>query len=197
VRVTLRTSESSDSRITSQIPLLNTPELLADFWKFDFDQDPTQADLNYDARPDWEETSGSSPFDVARLSGGAWQARASDGVALRTAPDRDFTNVTTIDLRCRNTTYSASGHGARCWMNLDRQGNTHGALFTSVRREADGTQTARVYAMTGPSTDKILAEAKGLSAGLVDFRLVVDPSADVVSGSTGSFRSRSTTPASR
>jgi hypothetical protein len=180
VRVSLRTGTSGDSRIVSQIPLLNTPELLSGYWKLDFDQDPLNSDANFDAAPDWDETNGSNTFLPGRLQNGVWRAQASDNIALRTLPNTDFDKLTTLELRCRNTTYHASGHGAHLLLNLDRQGSTHGAVFTSVRKELNGAQTARVYALTGPSTQTVLAEATGLSSDFVEFRLVIDPSADVV-----------------
>jgi hypothetical protein len=180
VRATLRTGARGDSRVVSQIPLLNTPELLMGFWKLDFDGDPRTVDVNYDGVADWSEASGSGLDNVAALSDSVWQASAASNVTLRTQGDADFTGLTTIELRCRGVSYDPAGYGAHLVANIDRDGNSHGVVRVSVRKEANGSQSARVYATTSPAAETIVAEATGLSTEMVEFRLVVDPTADVV-----------------
>jgi hypothetical protein len=178
--VTLRTGDKGDSRVVTQIPLLNTPELLTGFWKLDFDEDPRAVDVNYDGAADWSEAPGSSLFSDASLNGSVWKANAASNVTLRTQGDSDFAGLTTIELRCRGVSYNPAGYGARMVVNVDRSGNNHAVVAASVRMESNRTQTARVYVTTSSASESIIAEAAGLSAGFVEFRLVIDPSADVV-----------------
>jgi hypothetical protein len=159
---------------------LNSPELVAGFWKLDFNEDPRTVDYNCDGLGDWTETAGGNSFDPASLVAGVWQANAADQVALRTQPDFDFTGLTTVEVRCRSTSYNAQGHGAHFLMHVDRSGSTSGVIGTSVRLEANGSQTARVYVMSDADTETTMAEVTGLSTAFVEFRLVIDPAADLV-----------------
>ena len=175
VNVALQLGESDYSRIDTGVNLLNSPELLSAYWKLDFDSDPTAVDANFDDISDWVEESG--VFNPASLVGGVWHADQADGVAIRTAPDNDFTRPTTIELKCRNT--SVGGLGANFWMSFDRSGGEYGQVYTSVVLQADGTQTVRVYSGDSVS-DTLLVEVPGLASGFVQIRLVIVPDQDVI-----------------
>lgn len=179
LQITLRAGSAADTRIATQTQLANAPELLSYYAKLDFDKDPRGCDVNFDGQTDWVEASGSNSFVTGRLANNVWQARAADGVVLRSKSDQDFVQPTTIDVRCRSASYAAAGTGATATISVDRSGSTSGTLFTSVRQEADGRQTAQVYAKTA-SADVLLAELRSLSSDFVNLRLVVDPTADVV-----------------
>jgi hypothetical protein len=180
IQVTLRTGAGGESRVISQIPLLNSPEFLAGFWKLDFNEDPRSVDYNCDGLGDWTENTGSNGFDPESLVDGVWQANAADQVALRTQPNFDFTSLTTVEVRCRSTSFNASGYGAHFLIHVDRSGSTSGVIFTSVRLEANGSQSARVYVKPDADTETTIAEVTGLSTAFVEFRLVIDPSVDLV-----------------
>lgn len=175
VNLAMQIGDSAYSRVDAGTNLLNTPELLSAFWKVDFDADPTTADADFDGNSDWVEETGT--FDPASLAGGVWQADEADGVALRTSPDNDFTDVTTVDIKCRNT--SVGGSGANFWMHFDRTGSGYGELYTSVALQTDGTQTARIYSGDGID-DTLLVEVPNLSSGFVHLRLVIVPDTDLV-----------------
>jgi len=175
VDLSMQIGDSGYSKVNTGTNLLNTPELLSAFWKVDFDADPTTADADFDGSSDWTEESGS--FNPASLVGGVWQADQSDGVALSTLPDNDFTELTTVDIKCRNT--SVGGLGANFWMHFDRTGGDYGEVYTSVALQTDGSQTARIYSGDGVN-DTLLVEVPDLSSDFVHIRLVTVPDSDVV-----------------
>ncbi|MBC8870184.1 MAG: hypothetical protein H8E44_12245 [Planctomycetes bacterium] len=175
VDLSMQIGDSGYSKVNTGTNLLNTPELLSAYWKVDFDADPTTADADFDGSSDWTEESGS--FNTASLVGGVWQADQSDGVALRTLPDNDFTESTTVDIKCRNT--SVGGLGANFWMHFDRTGGDYGEVYTSVALQTDGTQTARIYSGDG-TNDALLLDVPDLSSDFVHIRLVIVPDTDLV-----------------
>lgn len=173
--LSLQIGDQEFTRIRAGTNLLNSPEVLSGCWKLDFNNDPTTEDADYDGSGDW--TTNTGTFDPARLSGGVWQADSGDGVELRTAPECDFTQLTTVELKCRNT--GIGGSGAVFRMYVDRTVAAYGEISASVALQDNGTQTARIY--TGPSTGaKLLVEVADLPSDFVDARLVIDPDADVV-----------------
>lgn len=175
VNLAMQIGDSGYSKVDTGTNLLNTPELLSAFWKVDFDADPTTVDADFDGNSDWSEESGT--FDPASLAGGVWQADQSDGVALSTSPDNDFTELTTVDIKCRNT--SVGGSGANFWMHFDRTGGDYGEIYTSVALQTDGSQTARIYSGDG-SNDRLLVDVPDLSSDFVHIRLVIVPDTDLV-----------------
>ena len=175
VDLSMQIGDSAYSKVNTGTNLLNTPELLSAFWKLDFDVDPTTADADFDGSSDWTEETGT--FNPSSLVGGVWQADQSDGVALSTLPDNDFTELTTVDIKCRNT--SVGGLGANFWMHFDRTGGDYGEVYTSVALQTDGTQTARIYSGDG-TNDALLLDVPDLSSDFVHIRLVIVPDTDLV-----------------
>jgi len=175
VNLSMQIGDSASTKLNTGTNLLNTPELLSAYWNVDFDADPTTADADFDGNCDWVEETGT--FDPASLAGGVWLADQSDGVALSTSPDNDFTELTTVDIKCRNT--SVGGSGANFWMHFDRTGSDYGEVYTSVALQADGSQTARIYSGNGVN-DTLLVEVPDLSSNFVHIRLVIVPDTDLV-----------------
>lgn len=183
LRVSLRTGASGETRLQSQAPLPNCPEILSAFRKTDFDGDPRLLDSDRDGAGDWSEEAGS--LDPSTMSGGVWFAGQSAGTSLRTAGGIDFSGLTTAEIRCRNVTYAPTGDGASFRLHADRSGSTSAAIHAAVKRQADGSQTARVYFKPSDTAEKTVCEVTGLGAGFVDVRLVVDPTSDVVAAWVG------------
>lgn len=167
VRVALQAGADAASQVTASARALNTPEVLAGYWEADFSANPTMLDLNADGVGDWVRRDG-QPFNAATLSGGVWDVDAT----LDSQPNCDFTALTTIDLRLRNT--STTGDPVVFGLNVDWVGSNVAPLLIKLQRKADGTQTLRLYGQRDAATEVKL----GAAAGLQDFvtvRLLIDP----------------------
>lgn len=173
IRLALQTGDQTHARIDTSIPLRNTPELLAGYWRTDFDRNPTSTNINGDSAADWAVTGGSA-FDTTKLSGGLWTATG----AIETRPLSDFATTTTVEARCRNT--SVGGNGAVVAIFVDRQGGTYAPLLVYVQKQSDGTQTLSLYGRTSDAVTKQLFTRSRLSSGHVRFRLTVLPANDIV-----------------
>jgi Tfp pilus assembly protein PilW len=172
VRVALRAGTQSHARIDAQVPLINLPEVLSAYWRADFDANPTTTNANGDAVSDWALASGT--FDAATLSGGMWNGSA----ALETRPVQDFTNVTTVSVRCRNTT--VGGNGAVLRINADRQAGQYGPLLVYVQKQSDGTQTLTLYGKSSDANTTKLFERTRLLPDFVRYQLTIFPQNNVV-----------------
>jgi prepilin-type N-terminal cleavage/methylation domain-containing protein len=174
VRMSLRTGSDAEASIHTGIPLLNTPEVLSGFWKLDFDVDPTTADVDFDGRGDWVVRGGGS-FNRSSLVGGIWHADA----ILATYPVNDFAQLTTVDLRFRNT--SLGGEGAVFRLAYDQAGaSSQAVLRAHAQLQPDGTQTLTLHKMSDSETIVPLVTQTGLSDEFIDLRLVIDPATDRV-----------------
>ncbi len=167
VRVTLQAGADATSQVTASARALNTPEVLDGYWEADFSANPTVLDVNADGVGDWVRRDG-QPFNAATLSGGVWDVDNT----LDSQPNCDFTALTTIDLRLRNT--STIGDPVVFTFNADWVGSNVAPLLIRLQRKADGTQTLRVYGQTDTATDVKLAQAAGLQ-DFVTLRLLIDP----------------------
>jgi Tfp pilus assembly protein PilW len=172
VRIALQSGEASHARIDASIPLSNLPELLAAYWRADFDSNPTTSNGNGDSTADWAQTTGT--FDPATLASGIWRPTNS----LETRPFYDFTNVTTIDVRCQNT--SVGGNGAVMRINADRQGGQFAPLFVCVQLQSDGTQTLTLYGKSSDTNMTPLFTRSRLSSDPVRYQLMILPQNNVV-----------------
>lgn len=172
VRLALRAGNQANARIDAKVPLVNLPEVLTAYWRTDFDANPTTANANGDAVSDWALASGT--FDVATLSGGIWNGSA----ALETRPVQDFTNVTTVSVRCRNT--SVGGNGAVLRINADRQGGQYAPLLVYVQKQSDGTQTLTLYGKSSDANTTRLFERTQLLPDFVRYQLTILPQNNVV-----------------
>ena len=102
---------------------------------------------------------------------------ANKPVGLRTYPDSDFNQLTTVEVCCR--AISQGGNGATFSMPLDRTGEGVGVITTSVVLEGNGTQSVRVF--DGMATDgSLLVRVTGLNDDFVTLRIVIDPSTDQI-----------------
>jgi hypothetical protein len=173
VGVVLQCGAAAHSRIDTSIPLLNRPELLSAYWRADFDSDPTSLDLTGDGTNDWT-MAGGGGFNAGTLVGGMWQANG----ALETRPKNDFTNVTTVDARCRNT--SVGGNGAELQIQVDRHLGSHAPLVVRVQRQVDGTQTLTLYGKSNDATEVKLTERKNLGSDSIRYRLTILPANNLV-----------------
>ena len=173
VRVSLQVGDDPAARVETCVTTANAPEALSAVWEADFDTDPTALDCNGDGAGDWVVRGGES-FDTGSLSGGVWQADAT----LDTYPDNDFTALTTIEVRFRNT--SVGGNGAVFWINADYSDGTFAPIFACLRLGNDDTQTLTVYHEFDQDTWLPLVQVSGLSDGFVTLRLLIDPQQDTV-----------------
>ncbi len=173
IRLALQSGEKSHARIDASIPLQNSPELLLNYWRTDFDRNPATTNANGDATSDWAVTGGGA-FDTTKLASGIWTATGG----LETRPLSDFTTTTTVEARCRNT--SVGGNGAVVAIYADRQNGTYGPLLVYVQKQADGTQTLTLNGKTSDSTTKQLFSRSRLSSGFVHFRVTIVPQSDVL-----------------
>jgi hypothetical protein len=173
VRVKLRAGGQAHARVDARIPLLNSPELLAKYWRLDFDDDPTAINTDADAAVDWIVPNGGI-FDPTKLIGGVWHASG----AIEARPLNDFIGNTTIDVRCRNT--SVGGNGAVIRVHADRQGGTHAPIFCYLQLQSDGTQTLSLYGKSSDAADILLFTRSRLPNDFVRIRLTIVPASNVV-----------------
>ena len=173
VRLALQAGNLSHARIDTSIPLRNSPELLANYWRTDFDSNPAATNANGDTTTDWAVTGGGT-FDTTKLASGIWTATG----AIETRPLSDFATTTIVEARCRNT--SVGGNGAVVAVYVDRQSGTYAPLLVYVQKQSDGTQTLSLYGRTSDTVTKQLFTRSRLSSGFVRFRLTVLPANDVV-----------------
>ena len=140
--VRLQTGAAAHSRVEAAIPLIARPQMVAAYWRADFDQDPTMIDVDGGGEtdgdsalePDWV-ASGGATFGNPQMQNGAWLANG----ALATSPDNDFTDITVVEARCKNM--AASGAVEVLRINADRQGGTYAPLIVRMQLQPDGSQT--------------------------------------------------------
>ena len=173
VRLVLQSGDLAHARLDASVPLVNVPELLAAYWRADFNANPTATNANGDSVADWALASGGS-FDTATLVNGVWYAAG----ALETRPPSDFTTTTTVEVRCRNTT--VGGNGAVVRINADRQGSLYAPLLLYVQRQADGTQTVSLLGKTSDAATKQLFTRSRLAGDFIRFRLTIVPQSNIV-----------------
>ncbi len=171
VRVTLLAGDSS-SLLETSVQTLNTPEALTAVWEADFSADPTLIDLNGDGVGDWSANNG-APFDVSQLDNGIYWA---DGVLL-TAPENDFTQPTTVELRFRDFVDDGKDGGLR--MRVDWTGDAH-AYIKAMVELSGGQQNLSVSYMHPTDGDVVLVSETAAPGEFFDLRLLVDPAQDTV-----------------
>jgi hypothetical protein len=189
----LRTGVAAHSRVDASIPLLARPEKLSAYWRTDFDENPTTIDADGSGEMDGDNTlesdwvaSNGATFTSSgpgHLTNGTWLANGQ----LATNPPNDFTNITTIEARCKNMDASLPVDVLQ--INADRQAGTHAPLIVRMQRRSDGSQT---LSLLGNSTAVPLTALGGsqslLSTSTVDnlvddyvrFRLIVTPATNTV-----------------
>jgi hypothetical protein len=173
ISLRLQRGAESHARVDAAVPLANRPELLAGYWRTDFDGDPTAQDANGDGAADWAQAGGGT-LDMDELSSGIWTA----GAALESRPLNDFSGITVVEARCRNT--SIGGNGAVVRINADWQGGLHAPLYFTLQLQADGTQTLSLYGKPSDASSVLLYSRPSLSNDFVRVRMTVVPEHDVV-----------------
>jgi hypothetical protein len=171
--VVLQTGSTTDSRVNVSVPLENSPELLSAYWRADFNCDPTAIDVTRDGTLDWKTTSGAA-FDTSTLVSGVWHA----GGSLQSQPVNNFTNITTVEANCRNT--SVGGNGAVLQIGADWASGTHAPIFFRLQLQSDGTQTLSLYGKSSDSTNALLYQCAHLTSGFVRVRLTIVPASNLV-----------------
>jgi hypothetical protein len=173
IRIALQAGSQATSRIDAAAPLRNLPELLSTYWRTDFDRDPTTTNGNGDTVADWALTGGGT-FDATKLSNGIWTATG----AIESRPLADFTTITSVEVRCRNT--SVGGNGAVMCINADRQGGQYAPILVYLQLQSDGTQTLTLNGKTNDTTFKQLYTRSKLSSGFVRYKVTVLPANNLV-----------------
>jgi hypothetical protein len=173
VGIGLQVGSDSTSQIETAVYPPNAPEVLSALWEADFEADPTKVDLNADDVPDWRVGDGSA-FDTGKLSGGVFQA----SLTLETNPDYQFTELTAVDLRLRDTLADGQSGGIR--LRVDRTGDTYAYIKADINKLADGTQTLSIWTYDPGGVFGAVYTGTGLSTEFVDVRLLVDPGQNTV-----------------
>ncbi|MCA9041589.1 MAG: hypothetical protein KDA65_14645 [Planctomycetaceae bacterium] len=169
LNASLQLGDTTASLVRTGIPLLNSPELLSGLWELDFDTDPTAIDANFDNLNDWTLVGGGT-FDTDTLSFGVWDA---DSTTLRTSPDQDFTQATTVVVRMRATT--TGGSGAVFEMRSDW--NSSNAFVVRLRAvlETNNTQTYYVESQSSPGVWSQVVKVENLPTDFLEARMVISP----------------------
>src|SRR4051812_30314899 len=172
-RLALQSGNQSSARIDTSIPMRNCPELLAAYWRTDFDRDPSTTNGNGDTTPDWAVTGGGT-FDTTKLVNGIWTAAG----AIETRPLNNFATTTTVEARCRNT--SVGGNGAVILINADREAGVYAPLLVYLQKQSDGSQTLTLNGKTSDTSTSQLFTCSKLSAGFIRIRLTILPTNNLV-----------------
>jgi hypothetical protein len=145
----------SHSRVDAAVEILAFPELLSAYWRANFDlgDDPITLEVNDDGTLDWLRTGGE----------------------YRTNPVNDFTGVTVIEARCRDTSTAAGAAVIR--INADRQAGSWGSIGVKVEKQLDGSQRLTLFQGASDTTLRII---DNLSADPVRIRLAITPSTDAI-----------------
>lgn len=172
LNVTLQTGIAAHSRVDSSVELANRPEHLANWWRLDFDANPTTLDMNQDGAADWQQLGGGS-FNSAHLSGGFWQSSSF----LQSLPANDFTGVTIVEARLR-------GDNVGMRIPADRGGGRCGAITLTLLDPGNGSRTLQLRDDLSNLLRDVDTSAEATLANLADrfirVRLTILPVADVV-----------------
>lgn len=166
--IALQTGSPNNPTVRTTSVLLNHPEYLTNFHELSFNILPTAVDVNADGAFDWL-VRGGGTIPSGSVSGGTWNTTTT---TLDTVAGSDYPNVTVIDLRFRSI---ASGASPAIALNALRKGAICAPLAVALQLQGDGTQTLIVAGKTSDATDTVLLNKPGLSNGVCDLRLIVDP----------------------
>ncbi|MBI1367687.1 MAG: prepilin-type N-terminal cleavage/methylation domain-containing protein [Planctomycetes bacterium] len=163
----------NSTRIDSAVALLNTPQIVSAMWDLDFSYKPTAIDLDANGAGDWVRSDGGA-FNAGSLASGVWYADST----LNTYPSNDLTQITTIDVRYRNT--SIGGSGAVVAVNGDFSGSNGVALTAALAKQSNNTQTFTLNFKYSSTTTRTLVSIPGLPTDFVHLRLILDPAKNSV-----------------
>ena len=154
------------------MPLLNAPELLSAYWRTDFDRNPTTDDVTRDGTNDWATASGGA------FSGACGRHLAGCG-AIESRPKSNFTAVTTVEARCRNTGTGGNGSGAP---HPGRPARRHPRAAWKFACSSRRTSRKRSRSTASRTTRRtcMLFQRKNLSSDFVRLRLTILPANNVV-----------------
>ena len=152
VRLALQSGNLSHARIDASIPLRNSPELLANYWRTDFDRNPTATDANGDSdlrlgrhRRRQPSTRPNSPAAF-----GPQPARSKPGLSVISPPRPPSKPAAAIPASAATAPWSpcmSTGKAAK-----------YAPLLVYVQKQSDGTQTLTLYGKTSDSvTNNCLA----------------------------------------
>ncbi len=179
IHVSLQIGDDVTSRVDTATVMLNTPEVLSAYWELDFDTDPTALDMNGDGTEDWSDEY-QEPFDPATLEGGIWYAPKrlwGNMPLLSTAPDEDFAELTTVDLRFRAT--SPNGRGTQFYIYVDRHDGLYAALYLTLLKPNDSSQELWVSDVLANGNNRVLKKYD-VPVDFVNLRAVIDPGVDTI-----------------
>ena len=177
VGISILSGEDTNAQLDTRVQLINSPELLSAYWELDFNSNPLQVDLNGDDTYDFK--SQGAPFDPSTVSGGVWHSSPSPWVFLDGRQQSNLTKPITVQLRSRARTVNPSG-GAVLFLSVDATSGSHAALSVILSLQNDGTQVAAVFTFDQSFQPVELVSVKDLSDEFIRFRLVIDPSRDMV-----------------
>ena len=147
-------------------------------WRADFDEDPTQLDLDEDGTRDWiVRGMPGTPLSAGSIMGGLWRAQPFE--ELDTRPEDDFDKITTAEVRMRDLEDNPDDFGAVFWINADRSDDTFIPLFVSVRLSGS-TQTLTLNTYDAAGVRQTLFEVGDLPGGLVTVGLQINGEDDTV-----------------
>lgn len=150
---------------------LNLPERLARRWEAGFSVSPT-LDLNGDGTADWGVTSGAT-LPPGDFGGDTWKMKEE----LYSQPGSDFDRLTTIEAGLLSTVVGAE---AGLLINADRSNTIAATISLGLVLGSDGTQTLTLRHQVDATTRVVLKSVAGLGGGVVNVRLLIDPSLDTV-----------------
>jgi prepilin-type N-terminal cleavage/methylation domain-containing protein len=181
VLVALQIGAQVYSRLETRIHPVNRPEILAAYWRADFDHDPTADDVNGDTVADWlavdtsaSEVASPAPYDPDTLINGIWYASGK----LSTQPTNDFATTTIAEVSFRDTV--PNGSGAVMRVNADWSGSLWLPLVLRVKMATDGTQTLTLSSAPDGAPEVVLFQQDGLPSGFVRCRLTILPDNNLV-----------------
>jgi prepilin-type N-terminal cleavage/methylation domain-containing protein len=181
VRVTLQVGAQHYSRLETSIPLANRPEVLAAYWRTDFDHDPTSDDVNGDDTNDWQasdtaasEVANPAPYAPDSLVGGIWHSSGK----LTTRPLNDFAATTIAEVAFRDTL--PGGSGAMMQINADWSAGQYSPLLLRAQMASNGTQTLRLTSIPSGAAEVVVYEQTGLSSDVIRCRLTILPNDNLV-----------------
>ncbi len=152
---------------TTSLP--NGCEVLTDWWRTEFESNPTTQDVNADGTADWSVVSGS--YADSDLTGG-W-LKATKSMSLGTS--QDFTQPSEFAARLRIT---ANGQEWYATIYADKAGGLGSKLTLRVDRMSDQIIRLRLYE-NWPFPATLLMD-RSLSLDTLELRCVVTPDKDVV-----------------
>ncbi|HRX84934.1 MAG TPA: prepilin-type N-terminal cleavage/methylation domain-containing protein [Phycisphaerae bacterium] len=181
VDLDLQIGSTSTVAVHTAARTANEPELLSAFWSIDSGDDPT-ADANGDGTADFDTTTAlvMNPDLLLDAKADTSWTIAVSGTVLTTAPSNDFSNLTTLIVRFRDTDANDK-QGAMVCLNMDWSGTSNTQILGRLTLTASGSQTLVVSGTNAAKEIVQWVEVTDLPKNdLVELRLLADPALDTV-----------------